>query len=27
VLAQWRSIWRETRNFVDRFTPLEEPQP
>jgi PadR family transcriptional regulator PadR len=27
VLAQWRNIWREARNFVDRFTPLEEPQP
>ncbi len=27
VLAQWRSIWREARDFVDRFTPPEEPNP
>jgi PadR family transcriptional regulator PadR len=27
VLAQWRSIWREARDFVDRFTPPEESSP
>ena len=27
VLSQWRSVWRDTRSFVDQFTESGHPEP
>lgn len=27
VLSQWRSVWRDTRSFVDQFTESGNPEP